>query len=258
MTDKLHGDLPGRHIEYHDVIDSTNIRARQLGAQGAPHMTLVLADEQTAGRGRMTRSWISPPGHNVYMTLLLRPPLPAFRAPELVFLSAVAACDAVNALVGEPVTRIKWPNDLVIGTKKISGTLLEMAVNGAMIDYAVDGIGINVFGTDFPPELPYAGSIESATGRRICRMELVRQFLDNIDPLYEQWLSEGFAPILDACRGRSATLGKRVRAICPDGEHIGTALDFDPSGALIVLTDDGETLTLTAGDVSVRGLMDYI
>ena len=258
MTDELHGNLPGRSIEYHDRIDSTNIRARQLGAAGAPHMTLVLANEQTAGRGRMTRQWISPPGQNVYMTLLLRPPLPAYRAPELVFLSAVAACDAVNALVGQSVTKIKWPNDLVIGPKKISGTLLELATDGAMIDYAVDGIGINVFGEQFPPELPYAGSIESTTGRQISRMELVARFLDNVEPLYERWLRDGFAPILDACRTRSATLGRRVRALCPDGEHIGTALDFDPSGALIVRTDGGETLTLTAGDVSVRGLMDYI
>ncbi|MDO4357164.1 MAG: biotin--[acetyl-CoA-carboxylase] ligase [Clostridia bacterium] len=258
MTDELHGHLPGRRIEYHDKLDSTNIRARQLGAAGAPHMTLVLANEQTAGRGRMTRKWVSPPGDSVLMTLLLRPPLPAYRAPELVFLSAVAACDAVNELVGEDVTKIKWPNDLVIGSKKISGTLLELATQGAMIDYAVDGIGINVFGTEYPPELPYAGSIESTTGRRIRRMDLVEKFLDHIDPLYDQWLREGFAPILDACRRRSATLGKRIRALCPDGEHIGTALDFDPSGALIVQTDSGETLTLTAGDVSVRGLMDYI
>lgn len=258
MNDKLHGDLPGRTIEFHETIDSTNTRAKQLGAAGGAHMTLVLAETQTAGRGRMTRKWLVKPGNDIAMTLLLRPNLPAYRAPELVFLSAAALCDAINALVGRDAAKIKWPNDIVIGTKKISGTLLEMAVDGAMIDYAVDGIGINVLGTEFPPEIPYAGSIESATGVQLRRMELVAEFLNRFDPLYEMWLREGVAPILDLCRERSATLGKAIRAICPDGEHIGTAVDFDPSGALIMRTNDGEMLTLTAGDVSVRGLMDYI
>lgn len=258
MHNPLHGGLPGRNIEYHEIIDSTNIRAKQLGASGAPHMTLVLANEQTAGRGRMTRSWVSPPGTSALMSLLVRPQLPAWRAPELVFISAVAACDAVNALVGEPVARIKWPNDLVIGTKKISGTLLEMALDGVDIAYAVVGIGVNILGTQFPSDLPYAGSIESATGRQLSRMDWVAAYLDRFEALYDSWLTAGFAPILDLCRERSATLGKPIRAICPDGEHIGVAIDFDPSGALIVDTPDHQRLVLTAGDVSVRGLMDYI
>lgn len=258
MQNELHDRLPGRHIEYHPVIDSTNIRAKALGNENAPHMTLVLADEQTAGRGRMTRSWISPPGTSALMSLLVRPPLPAWRAPELVFISAIAACDAVNALLGQPAAAIKWPNDLVIGTKKISGTLLEMALDGADIAYAVVGIGVNILGTDFPAELPYAGSIESASEKRLQRMDFVREYLDRFESLYDAWICDGFAPVLDLCRERSATLGKPVRALCPDGEHIGLAVDFDPSGALIIETEAGERLTLTAGDVSVRGLMDYI
>lgn len=258
MHNPLHDRLPGRNIEYHPVIDSTNIRAKQLGAAGAPHMTLVLADEQTAGRGRMTRTWVCPPGTSTLMSLLVRPALPAWRAPELVFLSAVAACDAVNVLVGDSVARIKWPNDLVIGSKKISGTLLEMALDGADIDYAVVGIGVNVLGVEFPADLPYAGSIEACTGLRPQRMDFVARYLDRFEQLYDSWIVSGFASILDLCRERSATLGRPVRAICPDGEHIGVAIDFDPSGALIMRTDNGSLLTLTAGDVSVRGLMDYI
>lgn len=258
MTDHLHDRLPGRNIEYHPIIDSTNIRAKALGDAGAPHMTLVLADEQTAGRGRMTRSWVSPPGTSALMSLLVRPPLPAYRAPELVFISAIAACDSVNTLLGESAAAIKWPNDLVIGTKKISGTLLEMTLDGADIGYAVVGIGVNILGVTFPADLPYAGSIESATGKRLPRMDFVQAYLDRFDELYALWLRDGFAPILDLCRQRSATLGRPVRAICPDGEHVGEAVDFDPSGALIIRTPDGATRTLTAGDVSVRGLMDYI
>ena len=258
MHNPLHDRLPGRNIEYHSIIDSTNIRAKQLGNEGAPHMTLVLADEQTAGRGRMTRTWVSPPGTSALMSLLVRPPLPAYRAPELVFISAVAACDAVNTLLGTSAAAIKWPNDLVIGTRKISGTLLEMALDGANIAYAVVGIGVNILGTDFPADLPYAGSIESAAGIRLQRMDFVRAYLDNFEALYDAWLRDGFAPVLDLCRRRSATLTKPIRALCPDGEHIGRAIDFDPSGALIIKTDAGEIMTLTAGDVSVRGLMDYI
>ena len=258
MHNPLHGHIPGRNIEYHEIIDSTNIRAKQLGDSGSPHMTLVLANEQTAGRGRMTRTWVSPPGTSALMSLLVRPKLPAWRAPELVFISAVAACDAVNALTGGDHARIKWPNDLVIGTKKISGTLLEMALDGADIAYAVVGIGVNILGTQFPADLPYAGSIESAAGQQIQRMDFVAAYLNRFEALYEFWLTDGFAPVLDQCRQRSATLGKPIRAICPDGEHVGTAVDFDPSGALVIETSDGQRLALTAGDVSVRGLMDYI
>ena len=258
MNNPLHDRLPGRNIEYHSIIDSTNIRAKALGAAGAPHMTLVLADEQTAGRGRMTRTWVSPPGTSALMSLLLRPKLPAYRAPELVFISAIASCEAVNRLLGRPAATVKWPNDLVIGTKKISGTLLEMALDGADIGYAVVGIGVNILGVDFPPELPYAGSIESAAGVRLQRMDFVSAYLDRFEALYDLWLTDGFEAILRIYRPLSATLGKPIRAICPDGEHIGVAIDLDPTGALIVRTDSGETLTLTAGDVSVRGLMDYI
>lgn len=258
MNNSLHGRLPGRQIEYHPIIDSTNIRAKALGEAGAAHMTLVLADEQTAGRGRMTRTWVSPPGTSALMSLLVRPALPAYRAPELVFISAIAACRAVNHLVGWTAAAVKWPNDLVIGTKKISGTLLEMALDGMNIGYAVVGIGVNILGVDFPAELPYAGSIESAAGVQLQRMDFVAAYLDHFDALYDLWLSDGFAAILDIYRPLSATLGKPIRALCPDGEHTGVALDLDPSGALIMRADSGDILTLTAGDVSVRGLMDYI
>ena len=220
MNNPLHDRIPGRNIEYHDIIDSTNIRAKQLGAAGAPHMTLVLANEQTAGRGRMTRSWVSPPGTSALMSLLVRPRLPAWRAPELVFISAVAACDAVNALTHGEHARIKWPNDLVIGRKKISGTLLEMALDGADIDYAVVGIGINVLGVEFPAELPYAGSIESAAGQQVQRMALVAEYLDRFDALSYLYLTrvmDYFDPFADPeAAARVAAGGTRVLVVSFD------------------------------------------
>lgn len=255
----LDGALRARGAVYLDSVDSTNAVAKRMARAGAPHGTLVIAGEQTQGRGRRGRSWVSPPGAGVWMTLLVRPQaLSAARASELVFVSAVALCQACRDLSGLDVG-IKWPNDLVAQGKKISGTLLEMQSDEKFTQWAVIGSGVNVTGVAFPPDLPHAGSLEGLSGREIDRDALCLDYLDRFEAVYARWAKLGLAGIMQDYRALSVTLGARVRARCANGvEYEGVALKMDGAGELVIQTGDGQFVTLSAGDVSVRGIMGYV
>ena len=250
----LNAALLGRGVRYYDCVDSTNRCAKQLAAEGAPHMTLVLAEAQTEGRGRRGRAWLSRAGVGVWMSLIVRPDVRPDRAAELVMVTAVALCGALSALTGKGA-QIKWPNDVHFGGKKLSGTLLE--TGGALgadasIEYAVIGVGINVIGDEFPPELPDAASIESAMGITLARSRVVECFMEKFERLYARWEEGGLAEIMPHYREQSSTLGKAVRAFCPDGEWIGVAEDIAADGALLLREADGRLRPLYAGDVSIR------
>lgn len=246
--------LAARGVVYFERVDSTNLVAKQLARQGAPHGTLVLADEQTHGRGRRGRGWVSRPGLGVWMSLIVRPELPTERAPELVMVAAVAMARAIRSLAPLDVW-IKWPNDLVACGKKLCGMLLEMsaAPDGAL-DFAVIGIGVNVLGRDFPEELPEAGSIESVSDLALHRASVVSAFLDQFDLVYSLWIEGGMKKLLPAYKALSSTLGARVRAVLPGEELLGLAEGIAPDGALLLRLDDGTLRALYAGDVSVRGM----
>lgn len=259
-------ELSRRGVIFVEEVDSTNLLAKRLAREGAAHSTLVLAERQTQGRGRRGRGWASPPGRNVYMSLIVRPDnLPLQRATALIFLTALAvrrACEGAVRAAGyakeEPLFFIKWPNDLIAGGKKISGMLLETSAGeGGALDWAVIGVGINVLGADFPPELPYAASVESASGARVRRAELVGRFLDEFGALYRAFAAEGAQAVWTPYRRACATLGARVRAELPGEIVEGVARDIAADGALILRADGGEELILHAGDVSVRGVMGY-
>lgn len=249
----------GAEIEYHDQVDSTNTRCKDLAREGGAHGTLVIAEEQTMGRGRLNRSWISRPGSGIWMSLLVRPRgMMPERAPALVLLTAVAAAMACERFSGEEVM-IKWPNDLVARGKKICGMLLEMGAGMDGVEWAVIGIGINVIGNEFPDELQdKAGSLAEIAGKQLERAALVREFLNQFERLYNQYQLSGMSAIYTLYRNRSVTLGRQVRAICPDGEYLGVARDIDEDGTLILETQEGNTLRLRVGDVSVRGVMGYV
>lgn len=238
-------------VVYFNTVDSTNLTAKQFACQGAPHGTLILAEQQTTGRGRRGRTWLSRPGCGVWMSLIARGFAPE-KAGELPLVTAIAVCRAIGDLCFE-TPQIKWPNDIVLHGKKLCGMLLEMGQG-----FAVIGAGINVLGRDFPDELPNAGSIQSTTGRAIERAALVEAFLMRFEESYKAWLERGFFPLLPDYRALSCTLGREVRAFCPDGEYVGVALDVSPDGALLLRLSDGILKTLYAGDVSVRGLFDYV
>ncbi|MDL2206089.1 biotin--[acetyl-CoA-carboxylase] ligase [Eubacteriales bacterium OttesenSCG-928-N13] len=256
MNPLMSDALRARGAVYFDVVDSTNIVAKQLARQGAADKSLVLSDEQTAGRGRRGRGWISSPGQGAWMSLIVRPDVPVARAPELVMVSAVALCRAISDVCGLDLS-IKWPNDMLANGKKLCGTLLEISASEDRLDWAVIGIGVNILGTKFPPELPDAGSIESVSGKRPRRAAVVEAFLNAFDEVYAHWQNSGMGWLLPIYKAHCSTLGARVRAICPDGEHEGVAEDISPDGALMLRLSDGSLRALYAGDVSVRGTDRY-
>jgi len=244
----------GREIVSLPSVDSTNRRARQLAAGGAAHGTLVIAEEQTAGRGRRGRGWISPPGENVYMTLILRPDAHPSEVARLSLQTALAVALAIARTAGLDA-RIKWPNDIVCGGKKVCGMLLEMNADEQSVHDVVAGVGINVHQTAFPPEIEQtASSLDLLSGKTVCRAALVRAFLEAFEET-DALASRG--ELMDAYREKSATLGQRVRVIGQAGSFTGTAVAVTDSGSLIVEDDEGQRREVLAADVSVRGLMGY-
>ena len=244
----------GQDIVYFKEIDSTNRYAKKLAGQGAAHGTRVLADTQTAGRGRRGHSWISPAGSSISMTLILRPDVPPAQVAKISLLTALATANAIRRVTGLDV-RIKWPNDIVAGGRKVCGMLMEMDATPEKVASVVAGVGINVHQTQFPEEIAHsASSLDLLAGRRISRADIVRAFLQE----YERVWALGDEAMMRAYRERSATIGQRVQVIGLNGTYTGTAQDVTESGSLLVRADeDGGVREVLAADVSVRGIMGY-
>lgn len=244
----------GREILYLRSVDSTNRYARELAARGAAEGTLVVADEQTAGRGRRGRGWLSPAGEGVFMSLILRPQAHPSQVAGLSLQAALATARAIASVTGLDA-RIKWPNDIVCGGKKVCGMLLEMNADEQSVRDVVAGIGINVHQRDFPPEIAQtAASLDLLTGTSVNRAALVRAFLKEFEAVCDMAQA---GTLMDAYRESSATLAQRVQVIAPSGTFTGTALEVTDSGSLIVLDEQGQCREVLAADVSVRGLMGY-
>ena len=244
----------GREIIYLRSVDSTNRYARELAARGAAEGTLVVADEQTAGRGRRGRGWLSPAGEGVFMSLILRPQAHPSQVAGLSLQAALATARAIASVTGLDA-RIKWPNDIVCGGKKVCGMLLEMNADEQSVRDVVAGIGINVHQREFPPEIAQtAASLDLLTGTSVNRAALVRACLQEFETVSSMAQA---GTLMDAYRERSATLAQRVRVIAPSGTFTGTALEVTDSGSLIVLDEQGQRREVLAADVSVRGLMGY-
>jgi BirA family transcriptional regulator, biotin operon repressor / biotin---[acetyl-CoA-carboxylase] ligase len=229
----------GRRIELYERLESTNREAVALGQAGAEHGTLVLADAQTAGRGRMARSWFSPPGLNVYGSVVIRTTIEAPRvAAWLSWLPLMAALGTAEAIevVGAVGMAVKWPNDLLIGERKVGGILCESGMSAGTGVFQVIGIGINVNGAleDFPDELRHiATTIRHETRAFIDRNRLVAQLLHELESCLEKFLSHGSEPIALAYRRRCITIGKTVKAVLADGnECIGMAEAIEQDGSL--------------------------
>ena len=248
----------GRTLHYTPEVDSTNRWARDLARQGAPHGTLCVCDYQSAGRGRLQRRWQATCGEALLMSLIIRPQdLPPDRAPGIVLLGALAVCRALEDL-GVPA-RIKWPNDIVCGSQKLCGMLLEMELKGTAVGFAILGIGINVHSHPDSPETAHAGSIQEALGRSVSRAQVASQVLARFEECYEAWLLQGLGAVMGEYCRRCATLSGRIRAVESDGTSCeGTGVGICEDGALRMRLDDGTEKTLHAGDVSVRGIMGYV
>lgn len=244
----------GCDIVYFEETDSTNKQARMLAREGAKHGTLVIADTQSAGRGRRGRGWISPAGEGVFMSLIVRPEMPPSEVAKMSLTLALAVARAIERETGLDA-RIKWPNDIVIGGRKVCGLLLEMDATAEKVNSIVAGVGINVHQSVFDEEIAHtASSLDLLCGRRVSRSAIVRAFLEE----FERAAAFADEEMMQAYRGRSATIGQRVQVIGLSGTYTGTAQGITESGTLLVEADDGEVREVLAADVSVRGIMGYV
>ena len=262
---ELTGPLAGCHVGEKllclDTVDSTNTECKRQAMAGAPDGLVVISEEQTGGRGRRGRSFVSPPGKGLYLSVLLKPDCPLAQVPTLTAWSAVAVCDAVEQVCGVR-PGIKWPNDVILEGRKLCGILteLELEAETAALRYVVVGIGVNISQTeaDFGPEVaPVAVSLAQALGKAPRRAEVARALLDSLDRLYADFPQEG-SRWLERYRADCLTVGKPIRVLSAGGERAGTALGIDEEFALRVAWEDGREETLSSGEVSVRGLLGYV
>lgn len=246
----------GHNFCYKECIPSTNELCKQLAIHGAVEGTVCLAEEQTIGKGRLSRGWFSPKGKGLWFSLLLTPPFLPEEASKCTLLAAVAVVRAINSYAGVEAT-IKWPNDILVRGKKLVGILTEMSAEFGHINYIVVGMGINVnVAKQDVPEAFRASvvSLQDVAEEKINRTELLAKILQNFEELYEIVLKEGFTPILALWRQYAATLGKEVKVIAPKETYTGKAVDIDEAGLLIVEKKDGTRVKVLAGDVSIRGV----
>jgi len=225
------------------VTDSTNRVAMEMAENGAKHGTVVVADAQTAGRGRMGRRWVSPPGKNLYVSLLLRPSVPTADAPGLALVAGVALADAVEA-VGVPAS-LKWPNDLYCGGRKAGGILAEMASDSGGVRHVVIGVGLNVNmeEADFPPDLRDAAtSLRIRAGSAFRRVDVLARLLDAFGARYAEFIGGGFSALRDGWDRRDFLRGRRVLLRRQGFDGWGTADGLDTAGALRFLPDGGPAI----------------
>ena len=257
----LSPDYPwGDRIEYFPTIGSTNDFLKALAKQGAPHGTAVLAGLQTGGHGRLGRSFHSPEGMGVYLSLLLRPACLPTQLMHLTCAAAVAMCDAVEKAAGfRP--GIKWTNDLVFWKQKLGGILTELGFTAkGTLDYAIIGIGINCRQqeADFPEEIRHiAASLSMVSGTDISPARLAAAMLEALAQMDGRLLTEKEA-ILNSYRVECVTVGKEISVLRGEDVRHGTALSVDDEGALVVAYPDGTRETVNAGEVSIRGMYGYL
>lgn len=242
------------------TVDSTNNYAKALAIRGGADGTAIAADEQTGGRGRQGRSFASPRGKGVYLTMLYKPDIPPMQASTLTAWVAVAVCDGIEAACGVR-PGIKWTNDIVLDGRKLAGILTELGLEGesGALQYLITGIGINANHSleDFPPDVSdTAASLAMHLGHPVSRGRLCGSVINALDRMYAHWLA-GTGDYFRRYREGCLTLGKPVRLLRPEGAIQAFAEDLAPDFGLVVRLPDGSRQTVTAGEVSVRGLYGY-
>lgn len=246
----------GQSIYFYEEIDTTNNRARELALEGAPEGTLVVAEKQTAGRGRRGKVWESPLGTGIWMSLVLRPQIRPAEASVLTLLCGLATAEAIEAETGLSAG-IKWPNDILINGKKAVGILTEMDCEMSEVHFVIPGIGINVNTASFPPEIAdIATSLYLECGKTVSRRRLVHKVLERLEAHYETFLRAGnFTAMLEDYRKHCITLGKEVHVLGRE-PFFAEALDITPEGELLVRrADNGKEEVVFSGEVSIRGVI---
>lgn len=243
--------LVGSVVHFHQTLASTNTAAFELGRGGCQDGAVVIVDSQTSGKGRIGRRWESPPGVNVYTSIILRPSISPGRAHHLTFVAAVAVADCAAQFIRRaPI--VKWPNDVLIDARKLAGILLEMDSEPDRVNFVVMGIGINAnMKMDaLPADVKnIATSFACVTGQAVDRTELVCALYSGIEKWYKIYLDKGFAPVLDAWRGYFASEGKPVRVKVFGRVIEGVCTGVDVDGALLIRRQDGAVERVVSGDV---------
>ena len=258
IAEYLSTDFIGRNIYYFDNLDSTNIKAKEI-AMEEKEGTIVIAEEQTMGKGRMGRDWTSPKGKGIWMSIILKPKVDPTKVAKITLIGAAAVYKGLKDIGID--SYIKWPNDIIIGGKKVSGILTEMSCELNMINYCIMGIGINVNldKKDLGEELVHkATSLKEIMGKEINRKKLLACVLNHFEELYIPFKDNGdISKVIEISRENSILIDKEVRVIKGDTEKIGKALDIDEEGQLIVKYDDGSIEKVFSGEVSIRGAEGY-
>lgn len=252
LTDSIHGSplIIGKEIHIFQEIDSTNIKGMELSNKGSPEGTIILAETQTMGKGRLGRSWISPEG-NIYLSVILRPNISPSRATLITLMAAVASASALKKALNISAS-IKWPNDIIINGKKVGGILTEMNSEMERINYIVLGIGINVNMNPsiLPPDIRVAATtLKEIIGRDLMRIEILSALLKELEVWYKIFLGSGSGPVLDEWRKLSPGLGKRIKVTSLNRIIEGIAEGIDDYGRLLVRLDGGQVEKISSGDV---------
>ena len=249
----------GAETYYFDKIDSTNTKAKELAEEGHPSGTFVVADQQTAGKGRRGRSWDSLPGTGIYMTLMLKPDINPNHASMLTLVTAMAVANAMYRVTGAEAL-IKWPNDIVINGKKICGILTEMSAQFDYINHIVVGIGINVHNESFPEEISQMASslMIEAGGKRFHRAQIIAETMSYFEQYYDTFLkTQDLSALVREYDELLVNRNKSVRVLDPKEPFDGKAMGITPKGELIVDTWESRKL-VSSGEVSVRGIYGYV
>ena len=251
--------MENKKIIYYEQLDSTNTRLQEMAFRGAEHGTVVVAKEQTAGKGRRGRNWESKDEGNIYMSMLLRPEIPVSNAPMLTLVMAYSVA-LVLKKQGFDQVKIKWPNDLILSNKKVCGILTEMFLKENQVDYVVIGVGVNVNVTEFSHELvDKATSLYMESGETMDIEPMIEDIVEVFHDQYKKFLEAGDLSFLQAEYNQLLiNQGREVVIVEKDQEYHAHALGMNEKGELIVRTANGETQEIYAGEVSVRGVYGYV
>ena len=247
-------------IIYYTSIESTNIKAKELASDGLEEGTVIIAEEQTSGKGRLGRSWTSPKSKGIWMSLILRPNISPLQASKTTQIAAAAVCKSIDELGIKAY--IKWPNDIIINNKKVCGILTEISAELNRVNYIVIGIGINanIDEKEFPQEIKdKATSLKIAYNKEVNRKELTARILNNFEELYLELIDNNtIKKSIEICKESSILLGKKIRIINTDRQNLVTAVDLTDQGELLVKNENGEIEKIISGEISVRGVNGYV
>ncbi|MDI6775684.1 MAG: biotin--[acetyl-CoA-carboxylase] ligase [Syntrophales bacterium] len=252
LRDLLSRKLIGSSVHFFREVASTNDVAFKLALKGASEGTVVVADAQTKGRGRLSRAWQSPAGCNLYTSIIIRPPTEPARASQITLMAGVAVAELLSFYC--PSVTLKWPNDVQVGGKKVTGILAEMRTSGKGIDFIIVGIGINInmkrdaFGEAIQD---IATSLREETGGDISRLDLTVKLYDSFERWYKRYIREGFDPIRDMWLKYDIIKGRHIQVMSGDEVQRGEVVGIDGDGSLLLLNENNITRRIIAGDVSI-------